>query len=51
MTPRKCEWDEQILRTCFYSHDIKEIQKIKLWDRLVDDVVAWFYEKSKVFLV
>jgi hypothetical protein len=39
------------LRTCFYNHDIEEIKKIRLSDRLDDDVVAWHYEKSGVFLV
>jgi hypothetical protein len=38
MTPGRREWDEQILRTCFYNHDIDEIKKIRLSDRLKDYV-------------
>jgi hypothetical protein len=51
MTSGRREWDEQILQTCFYNHDIDEIKKIRLSDRLEDDVVAWHFEKSGVFSV
>jgi hypothetical protein len=51
MTPRRREWDGHILRTCFYNHDMEEIQKIQLSDRLDDDVAAWYCEKSGVFSV
>jgi ribonuclease HI len=45
------EWDTQVLRTCFYNHDIKDICKIRLSDRMHEDVIAWHYEKSGIFSV
>jgi hypothetical protein len=34
------EWGTQVLRTCFYNHDIKDICKIRLSDRMHEDVIA-----------
>jgi hypothetical protein len=45
------EWDTQLLRTCFYNHDIEEISKIRLSDRMEEDAIAWYYEKSGIFSV
>jgi hypothetical protein len=51
MFPGRREWDTELLRTCFYSHDIEEIIKITLSDRMQEDVLAWQYEKSGLFSV
>jgi hypothetical protein len=51
MTPGRCEWDTQVLRTCFYNHDIDEISKIRLSERMEEDIIAWHYEKSGIFSV
>jgi hypothetical protein len=51
MFPSRREWDTELLRTCFYSHDIEEIIKITLSDRMQEDVLAWQYEKSGLFSV
>jgi hypothetical protein len=43
MTSGWKEWDEQILRSCFYNHDIEVIKRIRLSDRIEEDVIAWHY--------
>jgi hypothetical protein len=45
------EWDTQVLETCFYNHDIEEICKIRLSERMHEDVIAWHYEKSGILSV
>jgi hypothetical protein len=45
------EWDDNVLSTCFFNHDIQEVKKIRLSNRIDEDVVAWFYEKSGMFSV
>jgi hypothetical protein len=47
MTPGRREWDTQVLKTCFYNHDIEEICKIRLSERMH----AWHYEKTGIFSV
>jgi hypothetical protein len=47
MKPWLQEWDEQILATCLYAHDIEEVLKLRLpREGCGDDFVAWHYEKS-----
>jgi hypothetical protein len=40
------EWDEQVLRTCMYPHDIEAAQQVRPAQLGEEDIVAWFYEKS-----
>jgi hypothetical protein len=45
------EWDEEVLRTCLYQHNIEVIKRVRLSDRIEDDFIAWHCEKSRMFLV
>jgi hypothetical protein len=45
------EWDEHILCMYLYPHDIEEVLKIRPMHYENDDMVAWFYEKSRIFMV
>jgi hypothetical protein len=45
------EWNEQLLRTCLYPHDVAEVMKIRLPDRDEEDFVAWHNERSGIFTV
>jgi hypothetical protein len=49
MLPGRREWDEQMLNKCMYSHDVAEVLKIRLLDRLQSDHISWFYEHSGIF--
>jgi hypothetical protein len=51
MIPGKREWDTQIMQSILYPHDIQEVLKIRLSDRVPEDFVAWYYEKSGIFSV
>jgi hypothetical protein len=51
MRSGQCEWDEQVLRTCMYLHDVEAMLRIRLSERIEPDFVAWFYEKSGLFTV
>jgi hypothetical protein len=51
MIPGRREWDEQVLRTCLYQHDIEVIKRIRLSNRIEDDFIAWHYEKLGMFSV
>jgi hypothetical protein len=51
MTPGRREWDIQVLRTCFFHHDIQEICKIRISGRMEEDKIAWQYEKASMFSV
>jgi hypothetical protein len=39
------------MQSILYPHDIQEVLKIRLSDRVPEDFVAWYYEKSGIFLV
>jgi hypothetical protein len=45
------DWNEQLLRTCLYPHDVDEVLKIRLPDRVEEDFIAWHYERSGIFTV
>jgi hypothetical protein len=45
------EWDIQLLKTCFCNHDFEEINKIRLSEKMEEDVITWYYEKSGIFSV
>jgi hypothetical protein len=51
MLPNRREWDEQVLKTCMYPHDVEAVLRIRLSERMEEDFVAWFYEKSGIFTV
>jgi hypothetical protein len=40
-----------MLKECMYPHDVAEVLKIRLSDRLQSDHIAWFYERSGIFTV
>jgi hypothetical protein len=46
MQPRRGEWDTQIIHTCLYPHDAEEVLKICLSQRVIEDYIAWQYEKE-----
>jgi hypothetical protein len=45
------EWDEHKLDLCLYPHDKEAILKIRPMQWNLDDVVAWYYERSGNFSV
>jgi hypothetical protein len=45
------EWDEQVIRACMYPHDAKEVLKIRLPQQGGDDILAWHYERIRLFTV
>lgn len=45
------EWDINKLKTCFFPHDIEEIMKIKLSERVIKDYIAWHLERFGIFTV
>jgi hypothetical protein len=51
MMPGKREWDVQVLRSCFFQHDVTEVEKNRLSEGIPDDVIAWHYERSRLFTV
>jgi hypothetical protein len=51
MKPGQREWDVQRLQTCMYPHDIEEILKIRLSNTNTEDILAWHYEKTRLFSV
>jgi hypothetical protein len=51
MLPDSSEWNEQLLKECMYPHNVNEVLKIRLSERIQDDHIAWFYERSGVFTV
>lgn len=51
MQPERKEWDLNILRTCMFLHDIQEVLKIRLSDKVAEDTLAWHYERSGIFSV
>jgi hypothetical protein len=51
MLPDRREWNEQLLKECLYPHDVNEVLKIRLSERIPDDHIAWFYERSGIFTV
>jgi hypothetical protein len=51
MAPGRKEWDRQLLKTCFYDHDIEEICRIRLSNAIQEDTIAWHYEPSGIFSV
>jgi hypothetical protein len=40
MTIGRQEWDLQKLRSCMYMHDIDEVLKIRLSERIQEDTIA-----------
>jgi hypothetical protein len=51
MHPGRMEWDAQMLNSCLYPHDVEEVRKIRLSDCVAEDVIAWHYEKTRLFIV
>jgi hypothetical protein len=51
MVPSRCEWNEQTLHECMYPHAVVEVLKVRLSERVQADHIAWFYEKSGIFIV
>jgi hypothetical protein len=51
MHPRCREWDEQMLNECMYPHDMAEVLKIRLSERLQSNHIAWFYDQTGIFTV
>jgi hypothetical protein len=51
MHPGCREWDEQMLNECMYPHDMAEVLKIRLSERLQSDHIAWFYDRTGIFTV
>jgi hypothetical protein len=45
------EWDIPLLCSIFYRYDVEEILKIRLSDRVEEDFIAWFYNKTGLFPV
>jgi hypothetical protein len=45
------EWDEQRLWMCLYPHDVDEVLKIQPMQHGREDFVAWYYERSGIFMV
>jgi hypothetical protein len=45
------EWDEGLIRSCLYPHDVEEVLKIRLSNWNEEDFIAWHYEKSGMFSV
>jgi hypothetical protein len=48
---RRREWDEGVLRSCLYPHDVEAVLKICPMQWGEENRVAWFYEKSGIFTV
>jgi hypothetical protein len=40
----------QLLNTILHPHDVQEILKVRLSGSIPEDFVAWYYEKSRIFL-
>jgi hypothetical protein len=51
MVPGRREWDIPLLRSIFYRHDVEEILKIRLSNRVEEDFIDWFYDKTGMFSV
>jgi hypothetical protein len=51
MIPGGREWDVQLLKSILYSHDVDEVLKIRLSNRVSEDHIAWLYENSGIFSV
>jgi hypothetical protein len=51
MLPDHREWNEQLLKECLYPYHVNEVLKIRLSERIPDDHIAWFYERSGIFTV
>jgi hypothetical protein len=39
------------LNEWMFSHDVKEVLKLRLSDRVHDVQIAWFYERTRIFTV
>jgi hypothetical protein len=51
MQPGHREWDLQVLNSCLYPRDVDEVCKIRLSERIEEDMIAWHYEKPGIFTV
>jgi hypothetical protein len=51
MLPAGREWDVPLLQSLLYHHDVNEVLKIRLSDRVQEDHVAWMLEKTGIFSV
>jgi hypothetical protein len=51
MLPDHREWNEQLLKECMYPHDVNEVLKIRLSERIQDDHIERFYERSGILTV
>jgi hypothetical protein len=51
MVPGWREWDVQLLKSVLCPHDVQEVLKVRLSKRALNDHVAWFYEKCRIFTV
>jgi hypothetical protein len=48
MVPGWREWNEQLLNEYMYPHDVVEVLKIRLSERIQSNHIAWFYEKNGI---
>jgi hypothetical protein len=51
MVPGWREWDMNVLHSCLLPHDVQEVRKIHLSDRIMKDTIAWNYERTGIFSV
>jgi hypothetical protein len=48
MKPGRHEWDEQVINSCMFPHDAREVLKIRLLQRHEEDILARHYERTGV---
>jgi hypothetical protein len=51
MKPGRHEWDEQVINSCMFPHDAREVLKIRLLQRHEEDILARHYERTGVLMV
>jgi hypothetical protein len=51
LLPNRNVWNEELVRKVCYNHDADWILKLKLPSKPCDDLIAWHYEKSAIFMV
>jgi hypothetical protein len=52
MVPGRRERDMHVLRSCLpLPPDVEEVRKIRLSDRIMEDMIAWNYERTEIFSV
>jgi hypothetical protein len=51
MKPGRHEWDEQVINSCMFPHDAREVLKIRLLQRHEEDILVRHYERTGVLMV